>query len=89
MKDVGHTTEGNRLVEMTREEHNEFCNLCHAIEGSGFPGALIDRGYILERGFDLKTTFGVIRAYYLNKFRISEFQELLNTMKESLEKEDG
>jgi hypothetical protein len=88
MKDIGFTSEGNKLVEMSREEYDEFSKLCIAVEGDRSPWVL-ERSHQFEQGFDFTKTFDVIRAYYINKFRLNEFQELLNTMKESLEKESG
>lgn len=84
MKDVGYTDEGNRLVEMSRREHEEFSLLCRTVEGRDFPSVIEDRGYF-QQGFDLTRTFDVIRAYYTTGFHIAQFQNLLDSMKKSLD----
>lgn len=89
MKDVGYTDEGNRLVEMSREEYTELMRLHEAVEGTGFPQFIGSRDYGFRESFDLTNTFGVIRAYYSNKFRINELQGFLESMKISLDKKES
>lgn len=86
MKGIGRTENGGHLIEMTQEEYREFVVLQDAVEGFGYPS--MDKShYGFMESFDFTKTFHVIRAYYRERFLINQFQELLNTMKESLEKE--
>lgn len=85
MKDVGYTKEGNRLVEMNNSEYTHFTRLCMSVEGRETPvffGSPND--YAFREGFDFSKTFEVIRAIYLDHFRINELQGLLNEIKRSL-----
>lgn len=86
MKGVGHTNNGSHLIEMSQDEYREFILLQDAVEGRGFPSYLA-RNFGFQEEFDFTKTFDVIRAYYKERFLINEFQNLLDQMKKSLEKE--
>lgn len=86
MKGVGNTVDGNHLVEMNQDEYREFVLLQDAVEGKGFP-SYSARNFGFEESFDFTKTFHVIRAYYRERLLINEFQDLLDKMKENLEKE--
>lgn len=84
MKDIGFTDTGDRIVEMSREEHDAFSMLCMSVEGRSFPHVIEARRYQFESGFDFTKTFDVIRAYYLGNFYTNQFQGFLDNIKKSL-----
>lgn len=88
MKDLGFTLEGNRIIEISRDEYDELAKLCNAVEGRNFPWLLENRNIRFEQGFDFTKTFEVIRAYYTNKFHLNEIQGLLNDIRSSLDKKE-
>lgn len=86
MKDIGVTPQGNRIVEMNENEHREFSRLRSAIEGNSMNELVFIHEHQFREDFDFTNTFHVIRAYYLNKFWMREFRELLNSMEDAMKK---
>lgn len=85
MKDVGYTPEGNRLVEMSKEEYAQLCKLNSAVEGKFLlPIFNPEINYYHTPNFDFAQTFDVILAWYTAKMRVNNLQELLDDIKKSL-----
>lgn len=84
MKDVGYTQEGNRLIEMNEMEYAQFSRLCMAVEGKPLPDFYRPREYSFQIGYQFASVFEVIRAYYEERFRLNELQNLLDEIKDSL-----
>lgn len=88
MKDIGFTEKRTRIVEMTESEYNAFSRLCTAVEGKPFLSEL--RKYpddlMFQSGYDFTNTFEVIRAFYDSRFKITDLQEHINSILESLNK---
>lgn len=84
MKELGFTSNGEHIVEMSRTEYAHFSRLCMAVENRSISAAIQAEGYVFRTGFDFSNTFEVIRAFYESRFRITELQVHLDAMKESL-----
>jgi hypothetical protein len=86
MKDIGKTEQGNRIVEMSEDEHREFRRLQYAVEGK----ANFDFFYSDDRhsrlDFDFASVFSVIHVYYMSRFKVNELQTLLDDIKAALTK---
>lgn len=86
MKDIGITPEGNRLVEMSEDEHREFSRLRTSIEGKTSDTLVFVQDHRLRDDFDFSYTFHVIRAYYLNRFAVNNLRRLLDDIEDALKK---
>lgn len=88
MKDVGRTTEGKRLIEMNDGEYTTFAQLCEAVENkSAFQIFMKSPHDIYFReGYDFSSVFEVIRAFYEARFRLTDLQNSINAIRESLSK---
>jgi hypothetical protein len=85
MKEIARTPDGGHIVEMTLTEFREFQRLNEAVTGKSYfdhfspePSRMID--------VDFSNVFHVIRAYYHNRFKVNELQDLLDEIKRVLEK---
>lgn len=84
MKDAGFTMEGNHLVEMSKREYSQLVSLREAVEGkAGLPSWSEEQRTGIA-SFDFSSVFQVIKVYRIKQMLINEFQELLDTMKDSL-----
>lgn len=84
MKHIGFTTEGNDLVEMSKEEFGQLVRLKISVEGgSGLP--FLEPHDHARFDFNFTKTFEVIQAWFLSRMKVNEFQQLLDAIKGSLE----
>lgn len=88
MKTLGHTEEGNLLVEMTREEHYEFVLLAEAVEGATWNDTLARRSEAIS-GFDFSSVLSVIRAFTATKMIANELSRLVGHIHQALDTKKG
>lgn len=85
MKEIGRTNDGGHIVEMNQSEYGEFKSLYSAVSGKGgLPDSQYDAGRVWE--FDLSNVFHVIRAHYMQRFKVNEFRGLVEQLEEFLNK---
>lgn len=86
MKEIGKTTEGNYIIEASKEEYAELVTLKRAVEGSnGLPSwSGIDYNFSFIESFDFTKTFQVIRAWYLANMKINYLQEFIDEVRKGL-----
>jgi hypothetical protein len=85
MKHIGFTTEGNDLVEVSKEEYSQFVKLKIAVEGGdGLPFYSPHNHARID--FDFTKTFEVIFAWWSGGLRIREMQTYLGSLKSSLDR---
>ena len=83
MKKIGNTETGGVIVEMTRQEAYDFEQLGRSIEGHGWNIDYALRGdAFTER--NLYGVFGVIRAFYLSKYKVNEMRQLFDDMEHTI-----
>ena len=70
---------------MSEEEFVEFVKLHEAVAGSSEFGTLHREPYT-QIDFDFTNTFHIIRAFYLNKFRINDLRILVDELDRVLQK---
>jgi hypothetical protein len=82
MKKIGHTEEGNCLVEMSEDELKAFEHLASAVEGKTIDELFVaDRRYVLP---DYTGLFGAIEAFTLVHYRVNDLQELVDRFRETM-----